>query len=37
MWHQEYIHEWHEEVDNKKLEPKYDYNDEFAFREKDKK
>ena len=30
------FHEWHEEV-TQKLEPKYDYDAEFAFREKDKK
>ena len=30
------FHEWHEEVQepSKKLEPKYDYNAEFAFKEK---
>jgi hypothetical protein len=30
------FHEWHEEA-TQKLEPKYDYDAEFAFREKDKK
>jgi len=33
------FHEWHEEVEepSKKLEPKYDYDAEFAFREKENK